>query len=148
DSPLHGFSTVELPDSRTRAGPHAAFLERACFCVLASFVPRFGIWPDLAVAHCEVIKDRCGNDWNFSARGRIAGAMFFEITHDAVGRVETERAAAGENNRVHLIHSIRWLQKIRFTRAGCRTAHVDTRDRAAFVQDHGATGGPACIRKM
>src|SRR5262249_21910092 len=62
--------------------------------------------------------------------------------------LQTERAAAGKNNRIHFIDEIRGLQQIGLARSGRRSPHINTRNRALLAKNHRATGGPARVGEV
>ena len=74
-----------------------------------------------------------------------AVAVLVEPAHHAAGGIEAERAAAGQQQRVHLVDEVARHQQIGLARAGCRAAHVDAAGDAGFAQHHRAAGGPARV---
>ncbi len=74
--------------------------------------------------------------------------MLIEIPHHARRRVQSKCAAAGEQNRLHLLHGIDRIQQIRLARPGRRPAHIHASRRALLEQQHGATGRPARLGEV
>ena len=60
-------------------------------------------------------------------------------------RLESERAAAGEHDRVHLLHDVARPQQIGLVRAGRPAAHIDAGDARAIGEDDGAAGDGAPV---
>ena len=55
-------------------------------------------------------------------------------------RLEAERAAAGQDDRVDLVDHVERVQEIRFARAGRAASLRYAADRVAVDEDHGAAG--------
>ena len=73
-----------------------------------------------------------GNDGHHAGGGRKADALHFEIPHDALGDVESERAAAGEEDGVNALDEGAGAEQVCLTRAGGCAAHLDAANRAVF----------------
>ena len=74
-------------------------------------------------------------------------ALVFEVLHHAAGRVESERAAAGEHDRVNLLNDVDRIEQIGLAGGWGRAAHVDAGGGAGFRENHGAAGG-ACRERL
>ena len=103
------------------------------------------IGPHARIAEPEVEQHRGRHDRNSRRADRKTVAMLVEPTHHAAGGIEPERAAAGQQQRVHLVDEVARHQQIGLARAGCRAAHIDTAGDAGFAQHHRAAGGPARV---
>ncbi len=68
--------------------------------------------------------------------------MLFEPTHGAGRSVETECAAAGEDDGVDLVHHVERVQQIRFAGARRSTSLRDAAHRVAVHENDGAAGRP------
>ena len=89
-----------------------------------------GVGPDRGVAYAQVEQD--GRRHNRHARhaARRSPSVLLEPAHHAGRRVEAERAAAGEHDRVDAVDRVHGIQQVRLARARRGAAHVDARDGA------------------
>ena len=96
---------------------------------------------DLRVsADAEIEQDRGRHDRDARRPGGPADVVLLEPAHGAGGGVEAERAAAGEDDRVHLVDHVERVQQIRFARARRAAALRDAADRVAVDENHRAAG--------
>ena len=96
---------VPLGDSSVRGG----------LCRAVSAIRRR---PYRRIAAEPQVEQNGGRDDRHDASGADVPAdlSFFEIAHDALRRVEPVRAAAGEDDRVDLVHHVQRVEQIRLAR--------------------------------
>ena len=157
DAALHRARDAEqLADRRARTRADVALGGRIARRDLARGVARRGVGADARIADPEVEQDRRRDDRHDEglrdAVGRRADhgadAALLEPAHDAAGGVETERAAAGEDDRVHLVDRVDRIEQLGLARARRRAAHVDSGDGAFAGDDHRAAGRPARVGEV
>jgi len=93
-------------------------------------------------AHGQVEEHRGRHDRHLRDAGVEADALLLQVAHHAGGRVEPERAAAGQHQRVHPLHGVARIEEIGLARARRAAAHVRPGDRAAPGEHDRAAGRP------
>ena len=73
---------------------------------------------------------------------------FAEPAHRAIGGGQPVGAAAGEHDRVRLLHRVGRFEHIGLAGAGAAAAHVDRRGRAARGEHHAGTGRPLLVEPL
>src|SRR5438046_7399861 len=71
-----------------------------------------------------------------------------EITAYASGRFQTEGAAAGQQDSVHLVADVKWTEGIDLLRPRGRTTNIHAAHGPLLAQDGGAAGDRLIIRDM
>ena len=98
--------------------------------------------PDGGVAaNPQVVQDGRRDDWHPGGLRLIPDAAVFQVAHHALGGRQTERAAARQHDRMHLLDRIGGVEERRLARAGRRPPDVDRRGRACLGEHYRAAGG-------
>ena len=116
----------------------------------AGLVGGLGIRPDARIADREIVDHRRDDDGDAQV-GRApveADLVLLEIAEHAAVGVQREDAAAGEKERVDLLHRAHRLQHhdLRFARR--RAVVVDAGGNGRIEEDRGAAGRPAGIGEV
>ena len=109
---------------------------------LAGGVAGLRVGPDARIAEPQVEQHRRRHDRHARRADREAVAALVEPAHHAAGGVEAERAAAGEQHRVHALDQVAGREQVGLARAGRGAAHIDAAGRARFAEHDGAAGRP------
>src|SRR5216684_1597371 len=108
----------------------------------ARLISGFGSRAYFRIADAQVKQDCRRNDRHHAGWADFESqAVFFEITHDACGGIETKSTASGKHDGLHLFDGIDGTEQIGLASAGSRAAHIHARDRARFTQDDSASRG-------
>ena len=83
-----------------------------------------------------------GHDRYFRGSCLESDFSLVKVPAHASRDVEAERAAARQEDRVHLLHEIHGIQQIGFNRSGSRPANIDTADGTGFGKDDSAASQP------
>ena len=141
--------SAELADGRARAGADRSFRHRCGRRRRGGFVAAVGGRPHFRVsADAEIEQDRRRDDRHFRGARGPADVVLLEPADRPRRRVEAERAAAGQDDRVDLVDHVERVQEIRFARAGRAASLRDAADRVAVDEDHGAAGRPLGEREV
>jgi hypothetical protein len=116
----------QLADGRARSGADVAFGDRTGTCRRRRAIAALRIRPNLRVPSDSEIDEDCrGHDRNVDRADRVfpeleleSHVAFVEVAHHAAGRVESERTAAGQDDRVNLLHAVDGIEEIRFACGG------------------------------
>ncbi len=92
--------------------------------------------------------NRARHDRHFRDPRLESDFSLVKILAHAGRHVETERAAARQEYRVHLLHEVHGIQQIGFDRSGRRPANIDAGDRSRFGKNHRAAGQPLRARDL
>src|SRR5688572_27185478 len=90
---LHRKSRLQLSNGCSRSGANASFSDNTAIGCEARLVAGFRVRPDPRIPKTKVEENRGGNDRHLRKRRNVTDSVFFQITHDAGSRVQTERAA-------------------------------------------------------
>ncbi len=118
--------------------PSATGAGRSRFGRLISAI---GARPNQSVAHRQVENRRRRDDGHKGASEFEADLLFLEIRHHAGRGIESEGAAAGQDDGVRDLHEVDWTQEVGFAGRRRRAAHVHAGGDARLGEDHRAAGG-------
>ena len=144
--PFGALRTVQLAHRGAGAGADVAFLDWAGARGLAGLIARRRVRPHRGVAHAQVEQDRRRHDGHMGHAHVETDLAFFQVAHHAAGRVQAERAAAGQHHGVHFLDHVGRIEQVGLARAGRRAAHVHARRGAGLGDDHRAAGRPPRVR--
>ncbi len=139
-----------LADDASGAGPHVALGGGGGRDRRARLVRRFGIGPEAAVPHREIVDDRADDDGNADAARApvVADLPLLEEPHRARDGAETKHAPARAQDRVDAVHGADGLEHDDLGLAGRRSIVIDTRRRGPFEEEGRATGGAPLVGEV
>ena len=136
-------AAARFADRRTGTRAHVAFCDRPAGRVGGRTISAIGGRPDVGpVADAEIVQNRARHDRHFGGSRLESDLPLVKVLAHARRDIEAERAAARQEDRMHLLHEIHWIQQIGFDRSGSRPAHIDAGHGAGFGKDDGAAGQP------
>src|SRR5262249_45897295 len=103
----------------------------------------------LVAAEAKVEQNSSRNDWYEARVGFVTDLFFFEVLHDALGRVETERAAPSEHYGVDALYEIAWIEEVCLASTRRPATLRDAADGSLAIREHDrAACQPARKREM
>ena len=112
-------------------------------------IAAIGRRPDVGpVADAEIVQNRARHDRHFRGSRLESNLPLVKILAHARRDIESERAAARQEHRMHLLHEIHRIQQIGFDRSRSRPANIDAGDGSGFREDDGAAGQPLRARDL
>ena len=146
---FHGASrTAQLADRGAGSRADIAFRNDVVPGGAGRPVAAVGVGTHGGVADAEVVQDRRRHDRHARRPRPVPDAPFVQVTHHSVGGGQAERAAAREDDCVHLLDGVDRVEESRLARARGRAAHVDRGGGAAAGEDNRTAGRPRVERVM
>ena len=144
DAALHRpVAPAHFADRRAGAGADVALGHGSIGCGFCRKKPALGIRTDLRIADAKVEENRARHDRNDGTAELEADPLLLEVADDAAPGVETERAAAAQEDRVDLLDGCRRREQIGLPRSRRAAAHVDAGSGALLRDDDGASRSAA-----
>ena len=135
-------------DGRARARAHRAFVHRPGMGRDTGGIARVCVGAHIGASYVEVEENGRGHNRHFRHAHVKAVAALLQPAHDAIGRGQTERAAACQRDGMNALHQAGGIEQRRFARARRAAAHIHPSDGPGGGEDHRAAGACRGVRPM
>ena len=141
--PFHRSTAAHFPDRRTGPRTCVAFCDHARGRLGGRAIPAIRCRPNVGpVTDAEVVQNRTRDDRHFGRLRLESDLSLVQVFAHAGSDIETERAAARQKYRMHLLHEVHRIEQIGFDGSGRGSTNIDAAHRSCFGKDDRAPRQP------